>query len=878
MPLSVSARLGPYEILAPLGAGGMGEVYRARDTRLDRQVAVKVLSGELAGSPEALSRFEREAKAIAALSHPNILAIHDFGQADGTFYVVTELLEGETLRSRLTLGALPARKAVEYALQLAHGLAAAHEKGIVHRDLKPDNIFLGKAGPLKILDFGLARYDPPAADGEGSLSPTIARATDAGTVLGTVGYMSPEQVRGRAVDHRSDIFSFGCVLYEMLSGRRAFRAESAVETMAAIIRDEAAELSEVALALPPGLARIVRHCLEKDPEERFQSARDLGFDLLSLSSDSASGRISARAPRARARWPAAALAALCVAGAFALGRTTAPRPAGAFRATFAQLTDEPGVEGSPRLSPDGGSLLYVSEAAGNSDVYLLRVGGHNPLNLTKACDKEDTAPAFSPNGAQIAYRSECDGGGIFTMGSTGESLRRVTDFGHDPSWSPDGHEIAVADEGVNDPYLRYQVSALWAVKVTDGSKRLLTKGDAVQPSWSPHGHRIAFWAARDERASQRDLATVPASGPSDESAVAAVTDDAPLDWSPAWSPDGRHLYFASDRGGTMNLWRVAVDETTGRVLRQPEPLTTPSLAAERPSLSRDGGLVAYASASLRSSLQRVAFDERRGVATGAPTEIWSSSGTLQDTDASGDGHWVVLRHSTGPVEDLVAVRADGSGHRRLTEDPHRDRVPRFSPDGHRIAFYSNRSGRYEIWEVGLDGSGLRQLSDHVGAESFYFPAWSHDGRHLAAVDQVGGTWLLDLEPPRHQWVPRYRAERGEMWVTSLDWSRDGRFFAGDTKGGGRAAGIFVESLESGARRRLTDSGESPRWLGDSRRLLYQRDGGLWLLDTATGASSKVISPPKPPRTLLDFGLAADDRWLVFVELTRESDIWLTRLE
>jgi len=230
------------------------------------------------------------------------------------------------------------------------------------------------------------------------------------------------------------------------------------------------------------------------------------------------------------------------------------------------------------------------------------------------------------------------------------------------------------------------------------------------------------------------------------------------------------------------------------------------------------------------------------------------------------------------VEDLVAVRADGSGHRRLTDDPHRDRVPRVSPDGHRIAFYSNRSGRYEIWEVGLDGSGLRQLSDHLGAESFYFPAWSHDGRHLAAVDQVGGTWLLDLEPPRHQWVPRYRAERGEMWVTSLDWSRDGRFFAGDTKGGGRAAGIFVESLESGARRRLTDSGESPRWLGDSRRLLYLRDGGLWLLDTATGASSNVISRPKPSRTLLDFGLAADDRWLVFVELTRESDIWLSRLE
>jgi Tol biopolymer transport system component len=498
------------------------------------------------------------------------------------------------------------------------------------------------------------------------------------------------------------------------------------------------------------------------------------------------------------------------------------------------------------------------------------------LNLTKGCDKDDTSPAFSPDGTQIAYRSECGGGGIFVMGATGESLRRVTDFGHDPSWSPDGREIAVADERAIDPYLRYQVSALWAVRVADGSKRLVTKGDAVQPAWSPHGDRIAFWRARDEKASQRDLATVPASGASDESAIVAVMDDPAVDWSPAWSPDGKYLYFASDRGGTMNLWRVAIDEGTGRVLGQPEPLTTPSLAAERPSLAR-GRLVAYASVSTRSSLFRIALDDRKGVPNGSPTEIWSSSGTLQDADVSPDGQWIVLRHSTGPVEDLVAVRTDGSGYRRLTDDPYRDRTPRFSPDGQRIAFYSNRSGRYEIWEVRLDGSGLRQLSHHEGAESFYFPAWSPDGRRLAAVDQVGGIWLLDLDPPGRQWVPWRLAERSQMWVTSLDWSKDGRFFGWDMKGGGRQAGVFVEPLEGGARRRLTDSGEFPRWLRDSRRLLYLRDGGLCLLDTATGASSNVIARLKPSRTLFDFGLAADDRWLAYVELTRESDIWLMTL-
>jgi serine/threonine protein kinase len=350
--LTPGARLGPYEIVSALGSGGIGEVYRARDTRLERQVAVKVLSAKLAESTEALSRFEREAKAIAALSHPNILALHDFGQADGTCYTVTELLEGETLRSRLSQGALPGRKAVEHALQIAQGLAAAHEKGIVHRDLKPENIFLTRTGLVKILDFGLAKYEPPVIDE--SVSPTIASKTEFGAVLGTVGYMSPEQVRGRPADHRSDIFSFGCLLYEMLSGRRAFQDKSPAETMAAIARDDPSELSELVPAIPPGLDRIVRHCLEKDPEQRFQSVRDVAFDLLPLSSGSTSvpaGVVSAR--RALARWVAWSLVGLSIGVAFTLGRTSAPKLTSAPRATFTQLTDEPGAEGSPQLSPDG---------------------------------------------------------------------------------------------------------------------------------------------------------------------------------------------------------------------------------------------------------------------------------------------------------------------------------------------------------------------------------------------------------------------------------------------------------------------------------------------------------------------------------------------
>ena len=282
MQLSPGARLGPYEILGPIGSGGMGEVYRARDARLQRDVAIKVLPEHLALQPEALARFQKEARAIAALSHPNILAIHDFGTEGDRTYAVTELLDGETLRSRLGRGVVPWRKAVEIGIALVEGLAAAHSKEITHRDLKPENIFLTSDGRVKILDFGLARWKPSAPSPGQSSAPTQSLETELGTVMGTVGYMSPEQVRGVPVDGRSDIFSLGCVLHEMVTGKRAFSRPTATETMAAILKDEPPAISESGKQVPPELERVVLHCLEKGALERFQSARDLAFDLKSV--------------------------------------------------------------------------------------------------------------------------------------------------------------------------------------------------------------------------------------------------------------------------------------------------------------------------------------------------------------------------------------------------------------------------------------------------------------------------------------------------------------------------------------------------------------------------------------------------------------------
>ena len=315
MALESGTKLGPYEIILPLGAGGMGEVYRARDTRLNREVAVKVLPAHFAGDPERLRRFEQEARATGVLNHPNILVIYDIGIHDGAPYIVSELLEGQTLRHRLEESSLSVRKAVEYSIQIAHGLAAAHEKGVIHRDLKPENVFITREGRIKILDFGLAKLTE--VSGSASEVSTLASATEAGVLLGTVGYMSPEQVRGKPVDHRSDLFNFGAIFYEMLSGARAFQGDSGVETMNAILKEDPPDLASRATNVPPALSRIVRRCLEKNPDERFRSAQDIAFalDALSESSIALPPAALAETPRVGRRTVILALAALMLAQA-----------------------------------------------------------------------------------------------------------------------------------------------------------------------------------------------------------------------------------------------------------------------------------------------------------------------------------------------------------------------------------------------------------------------------------------------------------------------------------------------------------------------------------------------------------------------------------
>jgi len=588
--LAPGTRLGAYEILALLGAGGMGEVYRARDVRIDRAVALKMLPEEFFEGEETRQRFEREARMLASLNHPGIATLYSFEEIPGPsssssrHLLVMELVEGESLERKTASGALSLEESLSFARQIAEALEAAHERGVVHRDLKPANVMVSVEGRIKLLDFGLAKaFEADPSSPDISHSPTLtARGTAAGMILGTAAYMSPEQARGKPVDKRSDIWAFGVVLYEMLAGKRLFRGETVSDTLAAVLR-EPVDWTRLPAATPRNVHNLLARCLERDPRERL---RDIGEARIALEhpSDAFATRAASESARPSAgRWLPWAVAALAVtATAYALLHTKGPGAhALASPRVFQQLTYQPGWELLPSLSPDGTSLVYVSGAAGRPDIYFQRVGGQNAISLTKDLPAESTEPAFSPSGDSIAFRSARDGGGIFLMGATGENIRRLTDFGFNPAWSPDGTRLALSSQAFpGHPFARKGYGDLWTVDVASGKKELLLKGevrahssegDAMQPSWSPHGYRIAYWGLRGQTG-RRNIWTIPAEG----GPTRSVTDGPATDWNPIWSPDGKYLYFGSDRSGSLNLWRVAIDERSGKTLTDPEPVTLPA--------------------------------------------------------------------------------------------------------------------------------------------------------------------------------------------------------------------------------------------------------------------------------------------------------------
>lgn len=879
----VGKTLGHYEILEPLGVGGMGEVYRARDTKLERDVALKMLPEDLASDPERVSRFEREATAIAALDHPNIVtvfSVEDATMDDGAHlhFITMQLVEGKTLSELIPRRGLPLEKFFELAVPLADAVGAAHQRGITHRDLKPANVMVGGDGRVKVLDFGLAKLIAEA-DAELATQVPTEHLTEEGKILGTVAYMSPEQAEGKEIDHRSDIFSLGVLLYEMCTGERPFVGDTKISIMSSIVKETPTSITELNPRVPRHLGRIIKHTLEKDVSRRFQSAVDLRNELEELAAEVESGEalpIAAVAGRSGPRLGTglvvgAAVIALIAMAAFAIwGLQSGPdeRPAGW---STAQLTRLPSLELYPNISPDGDEFVFAGNATGNFDIYLQKVDGTNPINLTADYSGTDRTPAFSPDGQRIAFQSTREPAGIYVMGPTGENPRLLVAGGFQPAWSPDGQQIVYSSTVVANPRSLGSNPRVSIVDLESGETRQLTNG--YQPSWSPGGRRIAYF---EQVNGVRDLWTIAADG----GTPLRVTDNESLDWNPVWAPDGGSLYFASNRGGADNIWQIGVDEETGEPRGEPTPVTRGGSDLQGfISVSRDGSRLMYSSDDRRSNLQKVAFDPVAETVVGEPTSITEGARSISWYDVSPDDEWIVFTELR-PQEDLYRIRTDGTDEFRITEDSLHERRPRWSPDGERIALYADREHGYEIWTMDANGNDATRLTEtDVGP---WDPYWSPDGERLLIYQTSGdgsnppGGYIIAARaaPGEQEWTPLPPLAGTQRIVRPVSWSPDGGHIAG-----ARSDGIFVYSFETDTWRQVTDFGAWPHWLSDSDRLLFFFGDALWLADSHTGETKEIYSfAPGQSGNSGSLAISPDDRTIYIVRARRGADIHLLTRE
>ncbi len=815
-------KLGPYEILAPLGSGGMGEVYRAKDPRLARDVAVKVLPRDFLEGEERKERFEREARLLAALNHPGIAAIYSFEEIPGSpgssaVHVLTmELLEGETLRARLASGPLPLRKAVDFAVQIARALAAAHEKGVVHRDLKPENLFVTRDGRIKILDFGLAKSVEKGAGSGGTNLPTMSKGTEPGAVLGTLGYMSPEQLRGLPTDHRTDLFSFGAVLYEMLSGRKAFRGDTAADTVSAILREEPQDLSATNRTIPPALERIVRHCLEKSPDERAHSAHDLAFDLESLSTAS-SGAVPASVPRIAVRRPRAGqilAAAACVAAGVVAGRllwkTAAPAPP-----TFHRLTFRRGNVLSARFAPDGRTIVYGAAWGGNpSEIYTVRTEGpeSRPLGLPNA-----TVASVSSTGELAMFSRE----GMTTMGAWA-TLSRVPLAGGAPrplleevgaaDWTPDGKELAV---------MRVREGGGRRLELPAGKTLFETKKRTEGLRVSPDGKHVAIAEVDGEKTS---LVVVDLAG----KARTVVGPLQVLVGTFAWLPSGREILFYG--GASRDDTALRAVDLSGRV----RTLYRSTGVLFVHDVFPDGRVLVEHAMSLRGLMFARASD-------GQETDLsWFDSSNVADVSIGGKALLFNEEgEATGGTPRAFFRRTDGSPAVRIGDGA----GLALSPDASR-ALVREGDG-VAVVPVGAGTPqrlALGPVADVTGATFFA------DGKRILLYGSEKGKgprfWIV--EPPAEPRAVTPENTLGAAGLLSPDglrvvvWSADTSILSILPLGGGPAVALAG-----------TEHDDPIAWTPDGRGLYVRPGGGesgrIEILDVTTRTRKpwKILAPPDP---------------------------------
>ena len=772
MPLGEHQFIDHYEILALVGAGGMGEVYRASDTRLNREVAIKVMPGFMKPEPERLRRFEQEARAAAALNHPNILAVYQMGIYEDAPYLVSELLDGETLRDRLKRGALPLRKVIDYGIQIAKGLAAAHEKGIVHRDLKPENLFLTKDGQVKILDFGLARLTQPKL-ATLSHDPQDVQ-TIPGMMMGSMGYMSPEQVRGQGTDQRSDIFTFSAVLYEMMTGQRAFQKATSIDAMSAILNEEPPPLTQANPSISPGLERLVQRGLEKNPEQRFQSASDLGFALEAMSDSAhstfaATRRFQGLQTAPRSRRTAILTSAGVVAAAGAVFVWLWMRPVSQPRvANYVQLTHD----GAPKslVGTDGSRIFLTFGDSGNGGAAAIPIQGGEATRI--AMSSPDMIPVdVAPDGSSF-LTIEGTGfpatGPMWSLPVLGGSPRRLGDAtGHVATWSADGKKLAFATDG--DVY--------WADADGVNARKIATLKNVVSGlAISPDGSDVQVETEEISQsgtsvvAGERTIWTVSSEGSNPSPLI--------LDWPNSaneccgrWTIDGEYFVFQS--GG--QLW--SLPKSGGLFHGKPRPvqLTASPMQLQSPLPSKDGKRLFLVGVTYRGEL--TSFDARNG-----QPSLFLGGISADWMDASRDGKHVV--YVSYPQGDLWKSNIDGTDRVQLTFGPLKPVLPRWSPDGQTILFFDFPVGPGhpgKIYQMAAAGGASRELlpSDNSNEQD---PTWSADGKRIAFggdandANSISGPAIriLDLESGKVSTVP------GSEKMFSPRWSPDGRYLAAMT--------------------------------------------------------------------------------------------------
>ncbi len=795
MPPDAGTRLAHYHLVRKLGEGGMGVVFEAEDERLGRSVAIKILPESLAGSPNRLARFEREAKLLASLNDPGIAAIYGLEASGGTRFLVLELVPGESLAARLKRGPVPVAEALGLCRQVAAALESAHERGVVHRDLKPANVAVTPEGQVKLLDFGLAKaYEPDTASGDRSQSPTVTSAgTQANVILGTAAYMSPEQARGRSVDRRSDVWSFGCLMYETLTGRQAFAGETVTDCLARILEREP-DWTALPAATPAWARDLLRRCLRKDLRTRL---RDIGDARIAIEEglaggESAAGVAPAALPgrRAIATLGLVGLAAL-IAGVLAgrllpgNGGAGVPRPgslgpAAPEVAGVGRVTHDPGISEWPTWSPDGRTLAFVSDRAGNFDIFVRRIDGGQEVNVT-ADPGQDYQPAFSPDGNQIAF--------ISTRSSATGMIQIGASFGLE---------------------FRTYGGDLWTVPALGGQARRLAR-DANFPAWDPTGTRIAYVTGRE---GHRSIIEIPAEGGEPRT----VLDEAASSYEMTrirYSPAGTWVSLETAAGG------IYVVQAAGGTAHQ---LTSGAGHAWDPT----GGRLYYLqrSAAGGTRLMVVGVDEAKGQTVGAPRTISWMTGILRNLDIARDGKRIVTSQLEGSLNlTLLPLTPDGARpagpERILNSGQVIDRYPAFSPDGRRIAYCSDRLGPMEIWIYDLPTRQQTRVKLPGADEGANLPFWTRDGRGLVVTRLIDSErqsiWMVAVDGSQaEELIPPSRGLLGG------DVSRDGRGFLYESVVDG-ARQIFAFDFATRKSRQLTTTAVDryePRYALDGRSIYF----------------------------------------------------------